>query len=55
MIELTYIVGYGMINDKVGISINILEGKGENIQSVVLKTQVEDLFPIGLILTSDLQ
>lgn len=44
-----------MINDKVGISINILEGKGENIQSVVLKTQVEDLFPIGLILTSDLQ
>ena len=34
-----------MINDKVGISINILEGKGENIQSVVLKTQVEDLFP----------
>lgn len=23
--------------------------------SVVLKTQVEDLFPIGLILTSDLQ
>ena len=26
-----------------------------NNYSVVLKTQVEDLFPIGLILTSDLQ
>ena len=26
-----------------------------NYKGVVLKTQVEDLFPIGLILTSDLQ
>ena len=38
-----------------GVFINLLEGKDANIQSVVLKTQVEDLFRIEWRLISDLQ
>lgn len=44
-----------MINDKEVISINILEGKGANIQSVVLIMLVEDLSLIEWTLMNDLQ